>query len=137
MFISLQIQDLNLTKKSSQSWLDYIIIIHLSLHNLLPIQEMNCYHAAFFISSFAFSSGFSLKGLEIFFSRFASLLNCDNLVEVPIFQAANTQDTSHMISACLLNRYAPRYALATLNWRASSPANTNRTSLLSIMSVCS
>ena len=37
------------------------------------------------------------------FSRFASLLNRDNLVKVPILQAANTQDTSHAISVCLLN----------------------------------
>ena len=48
MFISLQIQDPNLTKKSSQIWLDSIIIIHLGLHNLLPIQEMTCYHCGVF-----------------------------------------------------------------------------------------
>ena len=37
------------------------------------------------------------------FSRFASLRNPDNLVKVPILQAANTKDTSHAISVCLLN----------------------------------
>ena len=38
------------------------------------------------------------------FSKFASLLNRDNLVKVPILQAANAQDTSHAISVCLFNR---------------------------------
>ena len=37
------------------------------------------------------------------FSKFASLLNRDNLVKVPILQAANTHDTSHVITFCLLN----------------------------------
>ena len=33
--------------------------------------------------------------------------------------------------------HVPRYALATLNWRASSPANTNCISLLSVTRVSS
>lgn len=42
------------------------------------------------------------------FSKFASLLNRDNLVKVPISQNANTQDTSHAISFCLLNSRSVR-----------------------------
>ena len=37
------------------------------------------------------------------FSKFASLLNRDNLVKVQISQVANTQDTSHAINFRLLN----------------------------------
>ena len=42
------------------------------------------------------------------FSKFASLLNRDNLVKVPILQAANSQDNSHAISFCLLNSRSVR-----------------------------
>lgn len=42
------------------------------------------------------------------FSKFASLLNRDNLVKVPISHAATTHDTSHAINFCLLNSISVR-----------------------------